>query len=251
MISRDTIRLSLGSVLTGLVLTACGGVSDSGLAPAEESLGTQQSALCTGLAVDGLSIDGISSYNYEVAGSGQFSMSTGANAVRMEYYLDGVLKSATEYSGNSGTWFFSSMLSTCGMHDFEVKAYPMVVDSAGNRTTCFENPSSDTASFEQYCSPTASLDCYRFDEYELVCHASASGGSHSFSQYLWRTDRRMTPTGSHIYSSWTADGSTVYFPCWFPEPRDPYYGTLSIQLKVVDSDGTVTPVVASSAFRCD
>lgn len=250
MISRDTLRLSLGSVLTGLVLTACGGVSESGLAPAEEPLGARESALCTGLSVNSLSLDGVSSYEYEAAGGGQWQVSTGANAVRMEYYVDGVLKSATEYSGNNGTWYFSSSPTSCGMHAFEVKAYPMVVDSAGNRTTCFENPTSQTASFNQYCTPTASLECYRIDDFEVVCNASAAGGSHSFTPY-WRTDRRLTPLGSHFYSSWAVDGMTMSFPCTLPTPGDPYYGTLSIQFKAIDSTGTWTTVRASEAFKCD
>lgn len=250
MISRNTIRLSLGAVLSGLVLTACGGIPEAGLAPTEELLGTQQSALCTGLRVDNLSIAGVDSYNHEASGGGNWQVSPGANAVRMEYYVDGVMKSATEYSGSAGTWYFSSSSTTCGMHQFEVRAYPMVVDSAGNRTTCFEAPSSNYASFNQYCTPTPSLDCYRMDEYEVVCHASATGGSFVYTPY-WQTDRQLTPTGSHRYSGWSAGDWTMYFPCALPPPRDPYYGTLRVQLKVTDATGETTGVLTSDRFNCD
>jgi hypothetical protein len=123
------------------MLTACG-VPEAGLAPAEESLGTWQSALCYGVSVSSLTVDGVSTYQGVMAGAGGFAVAGGANAIRLEYYSDGVLKYYEERTGTSGSWNYSYGGVPCGTHNFQVKAYPMIVDSAGTRTTCSSSPTS-------------------------------------------------------------------------------------------------------------
>jgi alpha-tubulin suppressor-like RCC1 family protein len=118
---------------------ACGGPSAPGSAPAEPSLGTRESAVCSGASVTRLAISGLSTYLGEMAGNGEWTVSYPANAVRLEYYLDGVLRTSEERPGASGTWYFSTSGIACGgAHTLVVKAFPMVIDSAGNRSTCWD-----------------------------------------------------------------------------------------------------------------
>ena len=138
------------ALLLGLWLGACGGVPEAGLAPGDEPLGTQESALCVGLSVTTLTTSGISSYQGELAGSGSWAVSSGANGIRLEYYLDGVLLSVEERLGTSGTWYFSGEM-TCGTHTFQVRGYPMVVDSGGTRTTCYSGSKSVSQSVTETC----------------------------------------------------------------------------------------------------
>lgn len=138
------------AMLCGLWLVACGGDSREVLAPHEESLGAVESELCAGLSVTTLTIAGISSYQNEVAGSGSWAVSTGANGVRLEYSLGGVLQYTEERVGTSGTWYFSGWMA-CGTKTFVVKAFPMVIDSAGNRSTCYSAPKSASRSVTQSC----------------------------------------------------------------------------------------------------
>ncbi|HEX5752008.1 MAG TPA: hypothetical protein VFZ09_37665 [Archangium sp.] len=151
MKSRKTTGISLGAVLSGLMLLACGGVPDAELTPADGPQGTTTSALCSGVSVTTLSLAGISTYQGEMAGSGDWAVANPANAVRLEYYVDGVLRSSedrcnasggTSSCTGSGSWSFSASGITCGSHNFQVKAYPMVIDSAGNRTVCLDSPRS-------------------------------------------------------------------------------------------------------------
>ena len=144
-------RSVLHALLSGLVLSACGGVpGEAGLAPAEETLGTTSSAMCSGLSVTSLTLSGISTYQGEMAGNGSWEVSTFANATRLEYRVDGVLRSSEERVGTynastntyQGAWYFSATGISCGTHNFELKAYPMVIDSAGNRTVCWDSPRS-------------------------------------------------------------------------------------------------------------
>jgi alpha-tubulin suppressor-like RCC1 family protein len=141
----------LWALLCGLVLAACVGEPESAWDGSEEFLGTQESELCSGLSVTTLTIAGVSSYQHELAGSGSYAVSTGANAARIEYYLDGVLIGADERVGSTGTWYASGLMN-CGNHTFLVKAYPMVVDSIGNRTTCYAAPKQTSKTVLEPCS---------------------------------------------------------------------------------------------------
>ncbi len=143
---RELMRTSLRVLLSGLMLTACG-APELGGALTEEALGARESALCSGASVSSLTLDGVSSYLGEAAGSGGWGVSTSSNAVRLEYYVDGVQRSYEERPGTSGAWYFSKNGIACGSHTFEVRAFPMVIDSAGNRTTCSDVPVSRQQGF--------------------------------------------------------------------------------------------------------
>jgi hypothetical protein len=138
-------------LLSGLLLVACGTLSETEPGEAAERLGTQESALCAYTSVTTLGITGVSSYAGELAGNGPWAVSTYANAVRLEYYVDGSLSTLEERTGTSGTWYFSAAGLSCGTHTFEVKAWPMIIDSNGNRTTCWGSPRSISQSVVEDC----------------------------------------------------------------------------------------------------
>ena len=150
----NPIHAQLRALLSGVLLAACsGGVPEAGLTPAGESPGTLEAAMCAGSSVSTLNIAGISSYLGEMAGSGSWSVVYPANAVRLEYFVDGALNSIDERPGTSGTWYFSTQDITCGSHDFTVRAFPMVLDSAGTRTTCVSTSRSLSQSVLDDCPP--------------------------------------------------------------------------------------------------
>jgi hypothetical protein len=142
-------RAPLCSLLSALLLVACGGTEVVPVT-AEESLGTQEEALCSGVSV-AVSIAGASLYQGELGASGSWTVSTGANAVRLEYYVNNTLYASEERTGTSGTWYFSYAGFSCGTKSFQVKAWPMVIDSNGNRTTCSASPNSASQSVSQPC----------------------------------------------------------------------------------------------------
>jgi hypothetical protein len=131
---------------------ACGNIPETAPTLVEEPLGTRESALCSGPSVSTLNIAGASSYASELASSGSWAVSTSANAARLEYYVDGFLSSTDERTGTSGTWYFSQGGVACGSHTFEVRAYPMVIDSSGNRTTCYSSPRTVSQTVVEDCS---------------------------------------------------------------------------------------------------
>lgn len=156
-------RAPLCSLLSALLLVACGG-TEAVPTSAEESLGTQESALCSGVTVS-TSIAGASLYQGELAGSGSWTTSPGANAVRLEYYVNNTLYTSEERTGTSGSWYFSYAGFSCGTYTFQVKAYPMVIDSNGNRTTCWASPNTASQSVSQACpggvwTLTGAENCY-------------------------------------------------------------------------------------------
>jgi hypothetical protein len=242
---RKTIRSITCSLMSGLLLAACGGAAEDALAPAEEQLGTRESALCVGLSVSGLNIDGVSSYEGVAAGAGSWAVSSGANGVRTEYYVDGVLKSATEYLGTSGGWNFSAAGMTCGGHTLQVKAFPMVVDSAGTRTTCYDSPQSVSAPFSQYCSPTTALSCTRTSTYTVNCTGSVSLGTGAHTAY-WQSS-----SVSEGASGWFQGTSSQTFGCEQRTYENKYWPltTYVFEFKVQDSNGNWSNV-SSKSFSC-
>ncbi|HYO72138.1 MAG TPA: hypothetical protein VEU33_39305 [Archangium sp.] len=150
---RESMRPLVCAVLCGLLLTACGGTETDPLLP-EETLGTQQSELCLGLSVTSLAVSGASTYNGEMAASGTWTVAPGANAVRLEYYVGDMLYTTEERVGTTGTWYFSTAGIACGPRNLVVKAWPMVVDSAGNRTTCSAVLTSTTVTVTEDCNWT-------------------------------------------------------------------------------------------------
>ncbi len=260
---RKTTHVSLGALLSGLLLAACGGVPEAGLAPAEESLGTAEAAMCSGLSVTSLTLAGISTYQGEMAGNGGWAVSPGANAVRLEYYVDGALRGTEERRGTynsstntyQGNWYFSAAGLACGSHGFVAKAFPMVIDSMGNRTTCSDGVRTLSQTVTEPCpTPEVSLHfCYRYpDPYTastVRCDASASGGSGTYN-VLWRKNN----LSSGYPGAWTQGQWTQFFDCTYPSNPPPYNSYLAqtqFEVKVIDSNGKESSVKTSSTFSCE
>lgn len=167
---RHPMRFPLPLLLLGAWLVACGATphEESGLELAE-SPGEIESALCSGSAVSALTLGGISTYNGEMAGSGNWQITAPANGVRLEYFIDNVQQAIEDRTGASGSWYFSQAGVLCGTHTFVVRAYPMVIDSAGNRTVCLTSGSrSLTQSVTETCPPP--LGCNA----DNICNLSCS-----------------------------------------------------------------------------
>ncbi|HEX5748786.1 MAG TPA: hypothetical protein VFZ09_21270 [Archangium sp.] len=236
------LRPLVTASLSGLLLAACGGAPEE-LVPAEEQPGTQQSALCSGLSVTDLSIGGISTWQGEMAGSGPWAVSTGANAVRLEYYVDGALRSIEDRTGGSGTWYFSTTGIACGTRNFTVKAFPMVVDSAGNRTVCLDVPRSVSQAVTEACPvPSVSMTCARATSTAMRCTGSATGGSGSYTPY-WQEWEYGYPLG------WYSGAMIETFFCPTPSTTASANTTKKAEFKVIDSNGTASAVVSRS-FSC-
>ncbi|HEX5751896.1 MAG TPA: hypothetical protein VFZ09_37090 [Archangium sp.] len=177
---REAIRPLVCAVLCGL-LVACGGTEADPVLSEQETLGTQSSELCSGLYVTSLVVSGASTYNGEMAASGTWTTAPGANAVRLEYYVGDTLYTTEERVGTTGTWYFSTTGIACGPRNLVVKAWPMVVDSAGNRTTCSAALTSTTVTVTEDCHWTTYApfpcgtfgfpSCYAF----APCPSSPSG----------------------------------------------------------------------------
>lgn len=268
---RVTSRSSLWALLSGLVLSACGGTTEEGPSLEQETLGTQESALCSGVYVSNLTVGGISTYLGEMAGSGDWAVTSGANAIRLEYYVDGVQKYYEERIGTSGTWYFSYGGIPCGSHSFQVKAYPMVVDSAGTRTTCSSSPASTGVYYpsENCPTPTTTLSCSRYSTTQVKCTATAAQGSGSYTPYWqefytlggyeggwysggWTQYFYCRSSGTCIQQtssteSATDDGSDQRLP---PEGCTYEYDRVQFQSKVIDSAGAESVVRSSTTYTC-
>ncbi|HEX5752976.1 MAG TPA: hypothetical protein VFZ09_42625 [Archangium sp.] len=252
------IRSPLRALLSGVMLAACGGAPGSEQVASEEPVGTRELAQCAGTSVSTLTILGVSSYGNEVAGSGSWAVSYPANAIHLDYYIDGVKMSSEERcnaSGGlssctgSGDWNFSydHTALSCGSHTFEVRAYPMVIDSAGNRIQCqTSGPRSASRSFTQSC-PGASLSCSRSGDY-VVCEGSGSGGTGSPYTPFWQLEASSTQSDYYL-STWSSgDWSRSYYcpPTYVYIPSE----TLNISFKVRDSAGAESYSVGSYGFTC-
>ncbi len=235
-------------LLSGLgLLVACGGGEGEGPARLEESVGVSQEALCSGLSVTSLAISDASSYGGELGAVGTWGVSLFANAVRLEYYVDGVLRSYDERPGTSGTWYHSSNGLGCGSHTLEVRGYPMVIDSNGNETTCLDSVTTATTSFTQDC-PTASVSCSRTSDWLITCTGSASGGVGSNTPY-WQQHGISFYGSSDFYSGWLSGSWSRSFICPITTERDS--DRLQIQFKVKDGSGMYSPVKLSPYFNCE
>lgn len=235
---RSTIRPLVTAWLSGLLLAACGGAPELEEVPEVEPLGTKQSAMCSGLSVTQLSISGISTYLGEMAGSGPWAVSPGASAVRLEYYVDGVLRSIEERTGGSGSWYFSTTGIACGPRNFVVKAFPMVIDSAGNRTTCLDTHQSTSQTVTEACpAPSVTMSCSRATTASVRCTGSASGGSGTYSPH-WQEWEFGYPSG------WYGGTTMEIFYC--PSPTTTGNTTKKFEFKVIDSNGTASNIVSRS-----
>jgi hypothetical protein len=243
--SREPARTPLCLLLSGLLLAACGVPSEAELAPAGEPLGTQEAAVCSGLSVTQLSINGISSYGGEIAGNGSWTVSSLANAVRLDYYVDGVWRSSEDRPGASGTWYFSSAGHACGSHTFEVRAYPMVIDSNGNRTVCLESPRSASQSVVQTCA-SATVSCSRTTT-NVNCTGGGSGGIGPY-RYNWRI---LYSNDSGSWESGWFDDDTAYSEyCPRGFYADAYYWNAQIQFRIIDATGVSSAIATSTNYLC-
>jgi hypothetical protein len=241
------VRSTLPGMLAGLLLMACGGSAETEATPAEDTLGTATGALCAGTSVTGLGISSVSSSGGTLSASGSWSVGGGANAAKLEYWVDGVLRSYDERLGTSGSWVASAGSIACGSHTLEVRAYPMVVDSAGNRTYCTSNgPVATSQGFTQTC-PSASLSCTRTSTSIITCTGSGSGGSGPYTP-LWNQDI-IFPDDSTYQSGFFAGAFTESFYCRQPTVRAPTKW-LQIQFKVRDATGVESSLRFSHDYGC-
>ncbi|HEX5753663.1 MAG TPA: hypothetical protein VFZ09_46165 [Archangium sp.] len=234
---RSTLRSPLYAVLSGMWLLACGEVPGADPLRSEEPLATETSALCSGASVSNLSLGGMSSYQGELAGGGNWAVNYPANAIRLDYYVNGVWRGSEERCNalggttsctGSGSWSFSMSGMSCGWHSVEVRALPMVIDSAGNRSTCGVTPTTISTSVLEYCNPTASLSCLRGYSSVVSCSASGSNGTGDYTPY-WFDSRS---------GSWNAGGwDSSYNQCAPPSYGQPSEW-LTVAFKVVDSQAT-------------
>jgi hypothetical protein len=240
---RKTTHLPLCSLLSGFMLAACGGVPDeTGLAPAGETLGTQEAALdCAGAAVTDLTIDGMSSWGGVVSGAGRWTATHPANAVKLFFYIDGAPQgddtelsepTSTTAPNPHGGWNFNANVA-CGTHTFEVRAYPSNISSTGTQETCSTGYLSKTYSFTQGC-PTATLSCTS-SSWNLNCTGSGSGGTGGPYISYWR-ESEGTST-----SEWQQGSSSYETFCIPATTRDNSY-RLVISYKVKDSSGMESPI---------
>ena len=225
--------------LSGLLLVGCGGAPEA-LAPSGEPLGTQEAALCSGLSVTTLSIQGVSTYQGEMAGSGSWAVSTGANAVHLDYYIDGMLRTSEERRSDtrSGTWYFSYSPVSCGSRTFMVKAYPMVIDSAGNTTRCpASGPMTASRAVTEACPPTASLSC-TFSSPVYNCTGSGSAGTAPLTP-MWRSS--TLPNGSSTWQEgqWYDGQWSDYFYC------KPWSYSTRVEFRVRDANGVYSDISES------
>lgn len=257
--SRNTIRVPVRALLPGLLLAACGGPADPELAPfAEEPLGTQEAALCSGQSVTSLGLNGISSYLGEMAGSGAWTVAPGAQGARLEFYVDGVLRSVSEEVGTtnasgtvSGSWHFSTTGIACGKHTFQVRAYPMVISSSGSRTTCFDSGQTRTEYVIQdgTCAPTTSVSCQRISNSTIRCTGRASGGTGSYTP-SWREYWKSAIYGEEYLFDWYPRPWTTDFQC-VKTTSTTYYDLMQYHFQVVDNgNGMTSNVSTSQLFVC-
>jgi hypothetical protein len=251
MTQRRPTRSALGPLLSGLLLAACGAgeLPGSEWVPSEEPLGTREAAMCSGLSVTSLTLDGISTYQGELAGAGTYAVSTFANAVSLEFSVDGQTPSSTERLGSSGTWSYSRTGVACGSRTFEVKAYPMVVASDGTKTVCRESYKSVTRIVTEPCPTIASISCSRISTEKVRCTGQGSGGSGAYTP-SWKTSvysyyDQMEYSWPSYLGLWTVDLSCRAVPA-----NATAHDVLRLDLKVTDSNGVTSNTVSSPNFKC-
>jgi hypothetical protein len=242
MMKQERVGSPLCALLSGLLLAACGGPTEAELAPAEELTGTQESAICSGSSVSNLTILGVSSYGGEVAGSGSWSVTYPANAVHLDFYVDGVPRGSSEQQGDSnrsGSWNFSYSPVSCGSHTFEVRAYPMTISSTSVDRCPSSGPLAQSTAFAQGC-PTAALTC-SYSGNVIACTGSGSGGTGSPYIPFWQ-ERLQFSDGSESTSPWEQGSWSWSVYCAQPATRDEPTYRQFINFKVRDNSGMDSPV---------
>jgi hypothetical protein len=266
---RESIRSPLSALLSGLLLTACGGGLEAGQAASEEAMRTQEAALDCAGASSSITIPGYSSYGGVFSGGGTWSVNYPSNSVVLEYFIDGVKRGGPQGilgdSNRSGSWSFNDGPVSCGSHTFMVKAYPAVYDSATlNFAWCTTTGvSSPSVSFTQSC-PTASVTCSRSGSY-VSCTGSGSGGSGSPTPF-WQERIQYAGTNTIVAQGWVQGTFSRSFYCPVPtsglksmslsssDSVSPMIvfedDQLIVDFKVRDSSGMESPVRSSYRYAC-
>ncbi|HYO65837.1 MAG TPA: hypothetical protein VEU33_07130 [Archangium sp.] len=245
-------------LLSGLMLTACGAPLDSELDPAEapapaEELGVQESASCSGSSVSALAISGFSSYGGEAAGGGTWSVNYPANAVHLDFLLDGMVRGQAEVLGDSnrtGSWSFSYKPMSCGVqHTFTVRAYPMTISSTGEKFWCpGSGPQERSWIFSEPC-PTSTFSCGRSSSTHMTCTGTASGGNGGPYDALWY-EHEQHDSGLVSNYGWYQGplAKSFYCPMVMP-PFLPANGSMSIYFVARDATG-LEAAMQSRTFSC-
>lgn len=218
----------------GLSVAACGAEvqADDDEEFAEEAIGegAQELGLCAG-TIASTTITGVAVANGIMSATGGYSLGGGANAVYLEYLIDGVLKqSEIRYSGS--TWQATQGGITCAAHNLQVNAYPMVVTSS-SATTCLDNGTSAASGFYgSPCVPNATLSCVFDGAPLIICDGGGSGGIAPLTahwRYSWKSNSSSTWTVGDWFEAQWQDVSFMCKPLWY---------SARVEFKVKGVDGT-------------
>jgi hypothetical protein len=247
---RDPRKSALNALVSGLLLAACGGPTEESPTPAEERLGTQEAALCSGASVSSLTITSFNSYGGEASGGGTWSVTSPANGIHLDYYIDGVKRGEQDIQGNSsrsGNWSFAYRPVSCGQtHTLVLKAYPLSILSTGIDRCETSGPSSASAAFNEAC-PTSTLACTRTSSTEISCTGNGDGGTGGPYTAQWQRTEKNHATGSVHQSGWYAGSltNTFYCPQGFPV-LSPTNSELVIEFKARDVNGLESNALAQT-----
>jgi hypothetical protein len=248
--ARDLLKASLKALLSGLLLTACGGPAEEAPTAAEAPLGTEASALCTGATVSSITISSVTAFGGEASGSGTWSVTSPANGIHLEFYIDGIKRGEQQLRGDSnraGTWSFSYRPVACGgSHTLVLKAYPLSILSTGVDRCETSSPASASAAFSEAC-PTSTLSCARSSSTEIACTGSGAGGTGGPYTGQWQRTEENRSTGSVYQSGWYAGPltNTFYCPQGFPIVA-PTNSELRIDFKARDANGLESSALSQS-----
>lgn len=233
---------------TLLLSASCGLPPESLSAESGEPPGHLESALCSGASVSDLSLLGASAYGGELGAAGSWTVSS-ANGVRLEFLVDGQTQAVSERPSASGTWNHSSQGLACGAHTLQVRAWPMVIDSAGNRTTCMaQGPRILSQSFNQDC-PSASVRCLHTSRWQVTCTGSAGGGTGTLTP-VWQQQYRLPSQWDwNVNLPWYEGNWTHVMSCEAPLYASLDDAQVQVQFKVRDSTG-MESVVTSDLLYC-
>lgn len=183
---------------------------------------------------------------------GSWQVAYPANAVFLEYYIDGVRYDYGDHTpddpiNRTGSWHFSHQGIACGSHTFEVRAWPLVLSSTG-RDVCGPSASKTLSqSFSEAC-PIGALSCARSSTTSITCTGNGSGGTGGPYTALWKVEEKV---GSRPQvSDWSSGLLTETFIC--PKKTSiqyPYNGELTVSFMARDASGLVSPPL-SRTFIC-
>lgn len=247
---RDLRKASLNTLMSALLLAACGGPLEEGPAPAGELQGTRESALCAGATVSSITISSISAYGGEASGTGTWSVTYPANGIHLDFYIDGIKRGEQDLQGDnnrSGTWSFSYRPVSCGAsHTLELKAYPLSIFSTSIDRCVTASPASASAAFSETC-PTSALSCARTSSTEISCTGSGAGGTGAPYTGQWQRTEQNHTTGSFYQSGWYGGPLTNTFYCPQGIPLfSPTNSDLRIDFKARDASGLESSALSQS-----